>query len=487
MKKITCLVLTVLMIFMPAFSLCAVAETQSAQSYENAAPLVIVRGMDFGGLYVDYGTPEQQSCFKGIGLTDVASLVINTAINLKRNNLSHSIALAAVDICDDIMGSFACDENGDSVYNVGCERFFGSMAQFPEKVALAGEDKNCENGLLKGSVDRFGADKVYYFTYDFRKDPYILADELKEYIDLALAEHNTDKVNLINCSMGGVITDCYLYKYGSSALQKCVFLSSTFYGTDLTTEILQGNITVSEESLFNLLKGILNNDFLLKFLKTTGIIRTLSNVANTLIQNEKDFLFDEFLRETFGTMLSVWATVQPDKIDSCIDYVFGTSELREKYAPLIEKIHRLQNIMSRRDELIKTLPENGVEVAVIASYNSSAIPVYESSVYQTDGGLDTRWMLGGATVSKLGESLGYTGEYVSPDGCIDLKDAVFPEYTWALRDAGHVPAKYGSDSCELILSILSYDGQPTVKTLDGFSQFQAVDKETLNFIPFPGE
>ncbi|MGN1117005.1 MAG: hypothetical protein ACI4RU_00185, partial [Acutalibacteraceae bacterium] len=273
----------------------------------------------------------------------------------------------------------------------------------------------------------------------------------------------------------------------SSALQKCVFLSSTFYGTDLTTEILQGNITVSEESLFNLLKGILNNDFLLKFLKTTGIIRTLSNVANTLIQNEKDFLFDEFLRETFGTMLSVWATVQPDKIDSCIDYVFASPELREKYAPLIEKIHRLQNVLSRRDELIKALPENGVEVAVIASYNSSGIPVYESSVYQTDGGLDTRWMLGGATVSKLGESLGYTGEYVSPDGCIDLKDAVFPEYTWALRDAGHVPAKYGSDSCELILSVLSYDGQPTVKTLDGFSQFQAVDKETLNFIPFPGE
>ena len=282
--------------------------------------------------------------------------------------------------------------------------------------------------------------------------------------------------------MAGVITDCYLARYGCASLRKCVFLSSTFCGTNVATEILQGRVYTDEDMLARYVSQMTRSPLLGKFLKATGLLKLAARWFNGFVEEEKDYVYENFLRDTFGTMLSFWANVQPDKVDESIAMIFPTDELKAEYAPLIEKIRRLQGIMENRGAMLPALPAQGVDVSVIAGYNSAPIPLYPSAAEQTDSILDSRWMLGEAEVAPLDGKLEATGDRVSPDGAVDLTDALFPADTWAIKNAGHVPTVYGSDCTALVLSILQTAGETNVESFPRFPQFFTVDYNTKNIV-----
>ena len=260
MKKWLSVLLAALLLFcccVPAFAASPAPATAS-----TPYPIVIARGMDFNGLYTNYGTPAQRNCFHGLTVGGVAKALGKTVLNSFTMGLRHGFAVAAVDYVREILGDMACDENGESVLDVGWDRYYGSMAQFPEFFAEVSDDEKKEDALVRTAAETVGAENVYYYTYDYRLDPYTLADELKQWIDLASAEHGGSKVILVNCSMAGVITDCYLYKYGAEDLAKVLFLSSTFCGTDEADEILRGMVETSGRSLYNYLVGLLGDGLL---------------------------------------------------------------------------------------------------------------------------------------------------------------------------------------------------------------------------------
>ena len=481
MKKTIALLLSLLLAVscaLPAFAEDSGAAEPAACEY----PLIIARGMDFDGVYTNYGTPEETPCFRGVTVGGILKTLGRTVKNALTMGFSHGLAAAGVVYVQEILGDMACDETGASVKEVGCDRYFGSMAEYPEFLAEVDEDEAKEPALARTASEILGPENVYYYSYDYRLDPYELADELHDLIGLARSEHGGKKAVLVNCSMAGVITDCYLYKYGSEDFAKIVFLSSTFCGTDVTDEVLRGKVETSENMLAYFLETRLNLPFLAKLLRRSGLLGAVADWFNGFVEREYEYVFDAFLRPTFGTMLSVWANVQPENVDAAIEYAFSTPELKEQYAPLIEKIRRLQTVMEGRDTMLRALPENGVAVAVVAGYDTSAVPLYASAALQADGILDSRWMFGGAETSEMGGSLGVSGPYVSPDGCVDLTDVLFPDYTWAIRDCGHVCVKYGSDCSDLIMRLILSDGQPTVYDFEEYPQFFTVDRKTENVI-----
>ncbi|MDO4381268.1 MAG: hypothetical protein Q4D20_10390, partial [Clostridia bacterium] len=64
-----------------------------------------------------------------------------------------------------------------------------------------------------------------------------------------------------------------------------------------------------------------------------------------------------------------WACVRPEDFDTAIEYVFGDegSEKRTQYAGLIEKITNYnEKVKKNIPSLLKSLPEKGVKVGVIA-------------------------------------------------------------------------------------------------------------------------
>ena len=479
-KKTVSLLLALLLVLSSALP--AFAEDPAGAAAGCEYPLIIARGMDFDGVYTNYGTPEQTPCFRGVTAGGVIRTLFRAVKNAFTMGFSHGLAVAGVEYVQEILGDMACDETGASVKDVGCDRYPASMAEYPEFLASAEADESKEPALARTASEVLGAENVYYYSYDYRLDPYELADELNALIELARSEHGGKKAVLVNCSMAGVITDCYLNKYGSEALAKIVFLSSTFCGTDVTDEVLRGKVETSENMLAYFIETRLGLPFLAKLARRSGLLRAAADWFNGFAEREYGYVFDAFLRPTFGTMLSVWANVQPENVDAALEYAFSTPELKEQYAPLIEKIRRLQTVMEGRDAMLRALPENGVAVAVVAGYDTSAVPLYASAARQADGILDSRWMFGGAETSEMGGSLGVTGAYVSPDGCVDLTDVLFPDYTWAIRDCGHVCVKYGSDCSDLIMRLICFDGQPTVNDFEEYPQFFTVDRETENRI-----
>ena len=131
----------------------------------------------------------------------------------------------------------ACDKNGDSVYNVGVKEYPLSAANYEDFPLGDGH----EDGILTEAVSRYGAEYVYYFNYDWRIDPLDAAVKIDEMINRAMTDHGCDKVNIICCSMGGVLTVAYLYKYGYENVNKIVMLSSAFQGTYMVSDVFRAN------------------------------------------------------------------------------------------------------------------------------------------------------------------------------------------------------------------------------------------------------
>lgn len=437
-------------------------------------PLVVVRGMDFSGLYVHYGTPEQTPCIVTPDMKDIASLVFSNVKSLVANK---SLDVDSIlDFSRGMLGYMACDKNGDSLLDIGLDTYSTAVANYPALLEEASGNSTAEVGIVATAIDYYGADNVYYFTYDWRLDPLDTAEQLNALVEQAKADHGTDKVDLICCSMGGIITDAYIYKFGAESLHKCVFNSSTFCGAYVTSDLFRGKVLITEDMLYNYVSDKVNSQLFVKVLSKLGLFRFAADFAMKFVDKYKDYVYDNFLKECFVTMPALWALVQNEDYEECKAAMFPTDELKAEYARLIARTDRIQGMVAAMDDILLSLPEQGVEVAVVASYNTQQIPVYESAQLQTDGMLDTAPMLGRATVSKVGETLGddyipNDAKRLSPDRCIDLSDVLFPEYTWAIKDAPHVSGSHNTEMGTFIFWLLTCEGQPSVDSNPNYPQF----------------
>ncbi len=440
-------------------------------------PIVIVRGMEFHGLWVNLGTDEQENCMAGVTVGGVLKTLFKSCCDTyEYGGLYPSLMHNAVDYCDSIMEKMYCDNDGNSVYDVAVPEYPLAVSNYPELIDLCYDRNYHERGILLSCVNTFGAENCYYFQYDWRLDHRDTADKLHQLVERAKADHDADKVIMLNCSMGGVVTDAYIDEYGCGSLAKVLFLSSTFCGTDVATDLFTGRAAITSEMLYNYVVKLTGSAFLAKTLKYTGIIRLVEKFASGLLKEENLSILYDYFRRSFANMPAFWMNVQPEKYAEALEFMYPTDELKEEHAGLIEKTDKLMGIMSRSKSFIRSLPENGVVVCVVAGYNIANVPLYESGILQGDGVLDSRWMLGGAAVSAVGSDLGndYTAndpDRLSPDRCIDLSDVLFPEYTWAVRNGSHVDFVDGSDSGDFLCRLISFDGQPTVDTFSEYPQF----------------
>ena len=472
MKKIIAVLISIILICSSFLSVVGFAEESSVADASYDTPIVVVRGMAFGGLTINEGTPAEREAVILPDTNEIVSLVINLAKTYfmeKRLDVD-----AIVDVADKAIGSLACDENGDSLYNASYTKYPNSAAVHTN---LFDDEGVGEFGVVSAAMDTYGADKVYFFTYDWRLDPTDTADDLNVMIEKAKADHNSDKVDIVCCSMGGVITDCYIYEYGCESIDTVIFDSTAFCGTHLTTDLFQGKVVITAEMLKYFLGDLIGNELITNVLYSVGLLDVVADFAMKIVDEYKGEVYDKFLRDVFATMPIMWAIAQQDEYEACVEYIFPTDELKAKYEGLLNRTNNLHEVMSGMDELLLTLPDKGVKVAVVAGYNSPMPPVYASAMVSGDTVLESDFMLGRATVADLGKTLGddYVGERVSPDKCVDLSNVLFPEYTWAIRNGSHIIGKYGTDSADLIMTILGSKEQPTVTSFEKYPQFMIAD------------
>lgn len=480
MKRFISVLLAFSMIFTCAVPAFAKSEGVPSKVPESSPyPFVLVRGMDFNGLRYKMGTDEEENAFAGID----AGKLIGTVFKAIGSGIIHhswnSFADVVCEYVESILGHMACDEKGNSKYDVTVKQYPLALSNYRDFDDLGDWD---EMGLLKKAVELYGADNVYYYNYDWRLDPLMHADNINALVNQALSDHpEAEKVNLLCASMGGIETVSYLYKYGCEKLNKIVFLSSTITGTHVTTDLLSGKVEITSSWLNIYLQQLVSDNKPLKnFINVLYKIKLMDGVCNlannVIIPNIKKEVYDVFLRDTFGTMPALWALVLPEGYDECISFMFnGTGD---KYKDLIALTKEYQKMAAQRDDMLRQMEADGLSILLVAGYNSSCIPVYTGGGCNGDTILESDRMLGKAVVAPIGTDLGkdYVAknpDKLSPDRIVDLSSVLFPENTWAINGAKHVGCNYGSDMSTFVFTLVNAEGKADIHTFEIYPQFMA--------------
>ncbi len=490
-KRFIALVLVMAILMGASVPTFAKTQTTSASPAESRAvadlPLVIVRGMGFSGLVVDYGDGKIDKSIKPIKASEIVmTLFKSVGVGFYYWDLDRALKVLT-DYAADVFAGVECDKNGEPVYKAAISTF-PLAAENYEELMGDGEDLN-EMNIVKGAIDRFGADRTYYFAYDWRVDPLENADGIAALVDQALADSGCDKVNLVCASMGGINTIGYMTKYGYEKLNNVVFISSTIYGSYIASDVLSGDVSLDPETVYQVLafevKESKAGSLALKALHKLGAFKALIGAANGLVNFLKDKIYEDVLKATLGYAPSYWALILPESYDDAINFMFA-DEL-EQNAAFIERTDRLQAMVRNRDDMLRRAVEDGVGISLISGYNKAPIPIGKRGSSHGDGTLDSALMAGGAKIANFGFDLGpdYTAkrsECLSPDRIVDTSGSLFPDYTWMIKDGPHVGCRQGSEYAEFMFTLATYDGQATVNTFPQYPRFMQTNKDQELFV-----
>ncbi len=479
MKKICALMLSLIMVFsmcVPAFA----AETQ--ENAYDGNPVVIVRGIDFGGLtYLDSGEAAMK-----IEVFDVINLIFDLIMGKFVLGNQEFLQDAILDAVWAVMGPIASNPDGSSAKeNVGMKQYYGSIDEFPElnseTFGLAGE-----GSLALEMSDRIGAENVFYFTYDWRKNPEKIAAELDKMIDLALEQTGKDKVHIAALSMGGMVTTAYLYYKGNEKLESVAYLSAAHNGTYVCGDALNGRIVFTEETLEPFILSFMPNDgldiitsILLLVAKALGATDMLCDFLNGFVADSTEKAYYGGLRDILGTAVGMWALCPDEDFASGMDFIFAGAQ--DKYADVIGQLKETERFVCSTEETIAKAYADGVKVVFTSSYNQPLIPIYPHANLNSDSTLESDLTSNFATIAPYGERLsdeqlkGVAPEFISADKVINASTCHYPEATWFIKNADHVAFRRGTELGAFAVDLILSENQPTVNTFEKYPRFMMSD------------
>lgn len=467
-------VLTVLLSSLPAF-----AARRTCRCDDS--PVIIVNGMGGYSYYIDEGTENERTVFPPENsklVSTVAAVTPGLLAMLGKNNVPfETVGIPAI---YDLLKEFGCSPDGSSTYNVTAFSYKDSVDNYPEMLS----DTTNEGGMAASAYERLPKDHAYRYTYDWRMSPLENADNLREFVELAKEKSGHDKVNLICCSMGGIQTMGYIYKYGTEDIDSISFMSATFAGVDMIGDILTKDIDVNFDSLMKYLEGLSDRETvntIYTALKALGAAGFTNSAVDYLLENELDNIYNEVLIPIFGYMGGIWALCRDDKYEEAKSVILKDAE--PDFVKLIDEFH--YNVLNKTDEILYNAQKSGTRIHIFAHYDFGPVPLYKrSKLHNSDNILETALMGGFATVAPYGKTLGdasYKAKgtvcsdsshfHVSPDRVIDASTCLFPENTWFVKGVSHVRVDRGSEYEELLWKLVFSKEQLTVHSFKKYPQF----------------
>ena len=343
--------------------------------------------------------------------------------------------------------TYVATENGDPFAYELCEIVNTVFAGYFNNPDGTAKDSSGAYMAYPSSVSK---NSNLIFSYDWRSDPFVAAEELNKFIEYVISKSGSDKVALRCHSLGSVIGTTYLRTYGNDKIMGVVFDSPALFGITYIGELLCGNPEIAGDALLNGLKDLLGeNEYnqlissTLDILALAGIVDDLGGFLNTLIKKTAPILYKETLVPLFAYWPAAWAMCPDKYIDKAMEHVFTTYCTGEEHSVLKEKIERY-NIEVRANKIgtLLDFDKNG-RVAVISRYGYSALPVSPSWDVLTDTVVDTKHSSFGATTAPVGTSFskeeleGKDMSLISPDRTVDASTCLFPEKTWFIKNIKH--------------------------------------------------
>ncbi len=485
-RKILALVLSLIMLL----SVIPVAFAK------NEAPVIVVSGM--ASYTLDDGeTGEQIYGPKTESILSLVGRAIPDATKFLFTKDYQALADAVVgDVYQSIFEKMSCDEEGNSKYNITTKLFPKSVDNYPDEWDYSARLAD-EEAVIAAMVKTVGAENTYFFNYDWRLDPMETADKLNAFIENVKTEQKSEKVTLIPCSMGGVMTNSYLSKYGSTSIEKIIYAMTAFHGMDMVGELFNRNLSLDTalltEYLFSFQKDKVDMQILM------ALIETLTE-AMPMIGQSLDFFIDESLFElsdrvyneiligSLGSCPGFWSFIPDNYYESAKKAMFG-DKINPEFERKIDDYH--YNVLVKAPEIMEEARQNGTSIILLSSYGYVGAPCTTTAYQQSDCLIETYHEAGGATTALWGKTLGdenyvplgtvcadESHNHVSTDLIVDASTGMYPEYTWYLKYNKHVGLDYDTDCTDFLSWLVTTDGQPTVHDNENYPQFMRYNNTT---------
>ncbi len=368
-----------------------------------------------------------------------------------------------------IFAPIAFDKNGDPATSAAA-RF-----SYPESVA---------HGDGCNPID---------FDYDWRLDPFVVAEQLHDFIRYVEDKTGHDGVYLVGESMGAMILTTYLSVYGTADVKGAVWMNGAYKGVASCSESYSNQNTFSAESFYAYLiqqTGVFGNSpqlcDLFTGLYASGLLESvLVPVEKTARQLADDGALTRFMQQHLGRIPGFWGLVSAEDYPAARNFVFPTAESQTEYAVLLTRLDRFYNeVSSRVDEIMTAAKEVTGKIGVLCGYGEVIVPVTKDNARQSDSVILTEDESNGATCAPLGQTLGEDyvqavddrHNHISADRVIDASTALFPDNTWFTKYAHH-RVNYGLYSLKLVQNIFYTDGFDVFSD-SAFPQFMVYDTET---------
>jgi pimeloyl-ACP methyl ester carboxylesterase len=458
----------------------------------ETVPVIVVSGMavmplsvsdEQGNLSRAY-PPETDKLLKTVGK------VIVPAACLINNGDWEAFADKAFPAVNELFDPIACDNDGNSVYDISYPTFELSMDNYDFYTL---QDKD-EQAIIHASVDKFGAKNVFFFNYDWRLDPLEHADMLKDFIESVKEQKDCSKVTLAPCSMGGTVVLAYLQKYGESSIYNCVFFSTAFQGTSVVGELFRRELYFDKDALILRINQLGRDSFtkavyplLTNALDEIKLFNLVISVIDRLIENVGVRFYDEVLCCSFGHMPGLWALVADKDYEAAKESMLD-ADVNEKLIERIDYYH--YNVQQKAREILNDAIDGGSIVSIVSQYNMQGLPVNVSYKNNNDFLIDTTYSSGGAICADLNNTLGSLGsEYVqqntscghnhiSPDNVIDASTGLYPEQTWFIKNLAHIDFPYGTQAADFAVWLLGANKQYNISSNLLYPQFMNFDYDT---------
>jgi len=397
-------------------------------------------------LFYDEGTPEESRASKS-DTSNLARDVLGLFPGVLRSVVAFSwepFIKALSEILLNVMVYYRLDENGVSAAPI------------------------TSHWILDPEQDHETNPK-YSFRYDFRMDPFDIAEQLDDFIETLCAQTGHSKIALTGCSEGAVVAMAYLKEYGSKGrLDSLLIVNGSWQGLTLVGQLLTKQFEISGPGLTNYLANEADDLMIagMDLLRTSRLLNFLPGLCGLMMRTLGDPIYANAIMPLFGHMPAIWAFVPDEYYEGAIQAMLGSDPKYDGLRARIDRYH--YGVMMEIPALLEKAMAGGTKVSVVASYGLAPMPFTQDTLYQSDGFVDSAREAGGATYAPLGQTLPPSGsEYRSPDGVFDAATCILPDQTWFIKYNSHSAGCMG----ELIDWILHSQAQPTVWQNPAFPQY----------------
>lgn len=470
-KKIVCLTLAMVMVALAFVMPVAAADDM---------PLVIVDGFASTKLYTDFGTENQKEAFFGSDtdieamITDVGGAFIGGLIKYGYNHKDfEAFADSFIPALNKYLEPIAYNTDGTPKNDIGYYVTDKPISEYTDE-----EKANLFTTYTLDTAKLYGEDKAYCFSYDWRKSPIDLAEELEDFINDVRAKEGSKKVNVVCLSLGSAIMLAYLDANGGKRINNCVFASPAWQGTSLVGNLFSGNIELDIYAVENYLVKSADVSatthiaaYIISFIASyEGLSHEYFGDINAAIQGVIPYVYEDTLIPLMSGMPGLWALVPGEDYEAAKDFLFP-----EGIDPNLKAIIDPYNaIQTNAKQIIEDAQADGMRFSIVCGYNRQMVPI-SSEYKQSDEVIDVEYMTGGATcalylqahddwaqVYKQAIKDGHN--HISWDYKIDMSTAMFPEQTWLIKNMSHSQYNADDGTLDTIIWLLKADEQYTVHT-----------------------